>query len=65
MTRHALSPTHQPQGDNAWFFMEEETISQAVKAYIDFEKKLKEALPREVRKEARPIDVSGEVGCHV
>ncbi|KAL6773907.1 MRPL10 [Auxenochlorella protothecoides x Auxenochlorella symbiontica] len=49
------------KGDNAWFFMEEETISQAVKAYIDFEKKLKEALPREVRKEARPIDVSGGV----
>lgn len=45
--------------------MEEETISQAVKAYIDFEKKLKEALPREARKEARPIDVSGEVWCHV
>ena len=48
------------QGDNAWLFIAEDYISESVKAYVKFESKLKEKLPREEREKARPIDVSGE-----
>jgi hypothetical protein len=47
------------QGDNAWLFINEESISESVKAYLTFENKLREKLPKEERAEARPIDVSG------
>ena len=48
------------QGDNAWLFIAEDYISESVKAYVNFESKLKEKIPREEREKARPIDVSGE-----
>lgn len=49
------------KGDNAWLFVNEESIAESVKAYTAFEKKLKEKLPREEREKARPIDISGGV----
>lgn len=49
------------KGDNAWLFIQEDVISESVKAYVDFEAKLKEKLPKEEREKARPIDVSGGV----
>ena len=47
------------QGENAWLFVGEEVISESVKAYLDFETKLKERLPREQRAEAKPTNISG------
>ena len=47
------------QGENAWLFVGEEVISESVKAYLDFETKLKERLPREQRAKAKPTDISG------
>lgn len=47
------------KGDNAWMFVPEDVIADTVKAYVNFEKKLKEDLPKEEREKARPIDVSG------
>ncbi len=47
------------QGENAWLFVGEEVISESVKAYLDFETKLKERLPREQRAQAKPTDISG------
>lgn len=49
------------KGDNAWLFVNEEVIAESMKAYVAFEKKLVDALPKEERATARPIDVSG--GC--
>lgn len=49
------------KGDNAWMFVQEDVIADSVKAYTAFEKELKEALPKEEREKARPIDVSGGV----
>jgi len=46
-------------GDNAWLFVGEECISESVKAFLDFEKKLKDRLPKEQRAMAKPTDVSG------
>jgi len=37
----------------------EEVISESVKAYLAFETKLKERLPREQRAKAKPTDISG------
>ncbi|EFN58789.1 hypothetical protein CHLNCDRAFT_48119 [Chlorella variabilis] len=48
-------------GDNAWLFVNEEVIAESIKAYVAFEKKLVEGLPKEERATARPIDISG--GC--
>lgn len=47
------------QGDNAWLFINEESIAESIKAWVDFETKLKEKIPKEERDKARPIDVSG------
>jgi large subunit ribosomal protein L10 len=49
------------KGDNAWLFVNEEVIAESIKAYVAFEKKLLEGVPKEERATARPIDVSG--GC--
>lgn len=39
--------------------MGEECIAESVKAYLDFEKKLKDKLPKEERAAAKPTDISG------
>ncbi|KAL4420085.1 hypothetical protein ABPG77_004350 [Micractinium sp. CCAP 211/92] len=49
------------KGDNAWLFVNEEVISESIKAYVNFEKKLLDALPKEERATARPLDISGGV----
>ncbi|PRW56141.1 50S ribosomal L10 [Chlorella sorokiniana] len=49
------------KGDNAWLFVNEEVIADSMKAYVAFEKKLVDALPKEERATARPIDISGGV----
>jgi large subunit ribosomal protein L10 len=49
------------QEENAWVFADEENLSASVKAYIEFEKKLKEKLPKEQRAAAKPTDISGAV----
>jgi large subunit ribosomal protein L10 len=45
------------KGDNAWLFVNEEVIAESIKAYVAFEKKLLEGVPKEERATARPIDV--------
>ncbi len=37
------------QNENAWVFCPEESLAASVKAYMDFEKHLKEKLPKEQR----------------
>ncbi|PSC71630.1 50S ribosomal L10 [Micractinium conductrix] len=49
------------KGDNAWMFVNEEVISESFKAYVAFEKKLLEGVPKDERATARPLDVSGGV----
>jgi len=41
------------QEENAWVFSDEENLAASVKAYMDFEKKLKEKLPKDQRATVR------------
>eukprot|EP00884_Botryococcus_braunii_P008131 jgi/Botrbrau1/17319/Bobra.0015s0067.1 len=45
--------------ENAFIFANEDALSSSVKAFLEFEKKLLEALPREERATAKPTDISG------
>lgn len=47
--------------ENAWVFCPEESLGASVKAYMDFEKHLKEKLPKDQRLTAKPTDISGAV----
>jgi large subunit ribosomal protein L10 len=47
--------------ENAWVFADEEAISGSVKAYLDFEKKLLEPIPKEERAAANVTAISGAV----
>jgi large subunit ribosomal protein L10 len=47
--------------ENAWVFCPEESLGASVKAYMEFEKQLKEKLPKEQRAKAKPTDISGAV----
>ena len=47
------------KGDNAWLFIQEDVVSEAVKAYLAFEGKLREALPKDQREDMRVLNVSG------
>lgn len=49
------------KGDNAWIFATEDKVSACVKAYIDFEKGLKEGIPKDKRAQAKPTDITGGV----
>lgn len=49
------------KGDNAWLFVQEENISEGIKAYLNFQKDLKDALPQEERDEAAILEMSGGV----
>ena len=40
------------QDENAWVFCDEEVLGASVKAYIEFEKKLKEKFPKDQRAKA-------------
>jgi hypothetical protein len=41
------------QNENAWVFCPEESLGASVKAYMEFEKQLKEKLPKEQRAKVR------------
>lgn len=45
--------------ENAWVFAPEEAISASVKAFIDFEKKLLEPIPKADRAKTKLTDISG------
>lgn len=45
--------------ENAWVFAPEEAISSSVKAFLDFEKKLLEPIPKADRAKIKLTDVSG------
>lgn len=47
--------------ENAWVFADEEAISGSVKAYLDFEKKLLEPIPKEERATSNVTGISGAV----
>ena len=47
--------------ENAWVFADEDAISGSVKAYLDFEKKLLEPIPKEERAAANVTSISGAV----
>jgi len=47
--------------ENAWVFADEEAISGSVKAYLDFEKKLLEPIPKEERAASNVTGISGAV----
>ena len=48
------------QGENAWLFIDEDNVSKAVKAFLEFEKKLVERIPKDQRsKRPPPTAVSG------
>lgn len=49
------------QDENAWVFCHEDVLGDTVKAYMQFEKKLKEKLPKDQRAAAKPTDISGGV----
>lgn len=48
------------QGENAWVFVSEECIAESVKSYHDFEKKLLEKYPKEIRKDMHPTAITGK-----
>ncbi len=45
--------------ENAWVFAPEDAISTSVKAFLDFEKKLLEPIPKADRAKHKLTDVSG------
>ncbi|KAK9834121.1 hypothetical protein WJX84_004083 [Apatococcus fuscideae] len=48
------------EGENAWLFIDEDNVSKAVKAFLEFEKKLVERIPKDQRsKRPPPTAVSG------
>lgn len=49
------------KGDNAWLFVEEDHVAEAIKAYSEFVDKLKEGVPKDERKDFKILDVSGGV----
>lgn len=49
------------KGDNAWIFAREDNVASCVKAFIEFERKLKADIPKEMRAKAKPTDITGGV----
>lgn len=48
------------QGENAWLFVDEDNVASAVKAFLEFEKKLVDRIPKDQRsKRPPPTGVSG------
>ncbi len=50
--------------ENAWVFAPEEAISSSVKAFLDFEKKLLEPIPKADRSKFKLTDVTGAFSLH-
>lgn len=49
------------KGDNAWLFIQEEQISESIKAYLKFSKETRDALPAEERDNMYALQMSGGV----
>lgn len=47
------------KGDNAWLFIEEEHIAESIKAYIDFQTKLKSGVPKDELEKFKLLNMSG------
>lgn len=47
------------KGDNAWLFIQEEYVAESIKAYLKFQAKAKEGLPKDQRETSTLLDVSG------
>ena len=47
------------KGDNAWLFIQEEYVAEAIKAYVKFQDKVKESVPKEEREAMTILSVSG------
>jgi large subunit ribosomal protein L10 len=47
------------KGDNAWLFIQEEQVASSVKAYLAYQSKLRDALPKDKREDFKLLDVSG------
>lgn len=53
------------QGENAWIFAAEDQVAGCVKAFIDFEKALRDEQPRDKRGKVKPTDITGAKCCSV
>lgn len=49
------------KGDNAWLFVQEDHVAESIKAYLAFQNKLKEAVPKDERENFKLLNPSG--GC--
>lgn len=49
------------KGDNAWLFIQEEHVSESMKAYLKFQSKLKEGVPKDERDSFQLLNPSGGV----
>ena len=45
--------------ENAWVFAPEDAIADSVKAYLDFEKRLLQPIPKPERSKFKLTDISG------
>ena len=52
-----LKPT--AKGDNAWLFVQEESISESIKAYLKFQKEVTDAVPADERDSVTAATLSG------
>ena len=49
------------KGDNAWLFVQEESISSGIKAYLDFQKEVVDAVPQDERDAVTMLNMTGGV----
>jgi large subunit ribosomal protein L10 len=47
------------KGDNAWLFIQEEFVADSIKAYVKFQDKVKEGVPKDQRDSFVPLTVTG------
>lgn len=47
------------KGDNAWLFIQEDYVAEAIKAYNEFTKTVKEDVPKEERESFKPLKLTG------
>ena len=47
------------KGDNAWLFIQEDHVAESIKAYVKFQNKVKEGVPKDQRDDFVPLTVSG------
>jgi large subunit ribosomal protein L10 len=47
------------KGDNAWLFIQEEYVAESIKAYLKFQDKVKEGVPKDERDTFVPLTVTG------